>query len=79
MSPEDFKREYLCTFEVDKRQLELDNRVNDYFTLVDSDLPDLVILEAKRQLLNWVKLSGYTNEEYLASRKRYRYYGQRLY
>lgn len=70
MNETEFKAQYLCSFQADERQAELDKKVSDYFDLSDSNVNNRVVIQAKKALLDWIRLSGYSNEEYQASRKR---------
>jgi len=70
MSPEEFKTQYLCTFEVDENERELDKMVSAYLAIVDSNASNRVVAQAKKELLEWVRLSGYTNDQYRASVRR---------
>lgn len=70
MDAAEFKTQYLCSFQADERQVELDKKVSAYFDLSDSNASNSVVMEAKKELLEWIRLSGYSKEEYQASRKR---------
>lgn len=70
MNATEFKAQYLCLFQADERQVELDKKVSDYFDLSDSNVNNRVVIQAKKELLEWIRLSGYSKEEYRASRKR---------
>lgn len=70
MSPEEFKAQYLCTFETEEGEQELDKMVSAYFAISDSNASNRVVAQAKKELMDWVRLSGYTNDQYRASVRR---------
>ncbi len=69
MNPSEFQEQYFGSFKLDERQIELENRVSAYFDLSDSDASNSVVIQAKKELLEWVKFSGYSRVEYLAARR----------
>lgn len=69
MSPSEFQEQYFCSFELDERQIELGKRVSAYLELSDSEASNSVVIQAKKELLEWVKFSGYSRDEYLSARR----------
>lgn len=78
MTDKEFKDQYICSCEVNERQAELERRVSDYFELSDSDASNSVVIPAKMELLEWVKASGYTRDEYLSARRHCQSNGNRM-
>ena len=71
LNKKDFEKQFMQVFEPDKRQIDIDERLTDYYRKTWPDhVSNKEAMTHWREFKEWATYSGYTNKEINAAKQR---------